>query len=319
MNAVTKSLLLCYLLLLPIFTTAQSAKLAITLADKLILIEGKVDDRIGYFLLDLGVSDVILNSAHFEGVISKEKGVYGLNGRLSTAETKRVNLSLGNIQWKNRLTYLLPLNHLEAAKGKEILGLIGGALFNKCKLLIDLSQMTVEIEKASSGESTASYDQHDLAPTSILPFKLKGGMPWVEVRLNHMFFKFGMDTACEYSLISAKLLPFLEDLIFNKREVNSRGVSAKIKQVTAAKLTQLEVGLLTCHPIGILFVDMGLINQNIPGAKLDGILGFDFLRQFKVAINYHTREIGLWRHPSATKHPILLTQEVSRDSIRLGY
>ena len=187
MNAITKSLILCYLLLSTIFVTAQSAKLAITLVDKLILIEGKVNDRIGYFLLDLGVSDVVLNSAHFEGEISREKEVYGLNGRLSTAETKRVNLSLGNIQWKNRLTYLLPLNHLEAAKGKEILGLIGGALFNKCELLIDLSQMTVNIEKPSSGEPAASYDQHDLAPASILPFKLKGGMPWVEVRLNHMF------------------------------------------------------------------------------------------------------------------------------------
>lgn len=287
---------------------AESVTLPIKLVDKLILIKGVANNQSGYFLLDLGVSDVVLNSAHFKGTKSPDKGVFGINGASASVETKWVKLSLGSLTWKRRFVHLLPLTHLEEAKGEEILGLIGGKIFSKCELEIDLSKMEIQLEKNSDAKASRIFDVLPSAPASIIPFKLKGGMPWVEVQINQVFLKFGIDTASEFNLLSTRLYPLVEDSLYNKRVVRSRGISTKIKSVPAGKLAGMEVGLLSCFPMGVLFTDLTTINQNLAGANLDGILGFDLLRQFKVKINYKTKELFLWRHASSSGHLIILSQ-----------
>lgn len=43
------------------------------------------------------------------------------------------------------------------------------------------------------------------------------------------------------------------------------------------KIGGLEIGLFKCYFMSILFMDMGMINWNLVGVNLDGLLGFDFL------------------------------------------
>ncbi len=308
MNPVIKLVAVCCMCSFSNKLLAETVTLPIKLVDKLILIKGVANNQSGYFLLDLGVSDVVLNSAHFKGTKSPDKGFFGINGSSASVETKWVNLSLGTVSWKRRFVHLLPLTHLEEAKGEEILGLIGGKIFSRCELHIDLSKMELQIDKKTDAKASRIFDALPSAPASIIPFKLKGGMPWIEVRINNLFFKFGIDTASEFNLLSTKLYSFVEDSLYNKRIVRSRGISTKIKSVKAGKLAGMEVGLLPCFPMGVLFTEMRIINQNLAGANLDGILGFDLLRQFKVKINYKTKELFLWRHDSSADHLIILSQ-----------
>lgn len=316
-NHLTRQLLIGCLLLLAKSTMAENARLPIKLIDKLILIEGTIDGKQGYFVLDLGVSDLVLNSHYYKGIKNKAADAFGVNGSLTSLETKWIGAQFGPLIWKRHLAHVLSLRHLEESKGVKILGLVGGRFFKKCQLLIDLHRMEVEVQRSDGRLSLSTLGKYYMEPEAILPFKYKGGMPWVEVRIASVAYKFGLDTASEYSLMHEKWLPSVEAILFNRRRVISRGISATQKTVTSGKLGSIEVGGLSCYPMSTLFTDMGTINRNLAGANLDGLLGFDFLRQFKVVINYDQKEILIWRHSNAKDYPILITFGPQRDS--LGY
>jgi len=314
----TLQLLFCsYLCMATQLALTQTATLPIKLVDKLILIEGTVDDKSGYFILDLGVTDIVLNSRYYKGVKDKSTDAFGINGTLSSVQTIWVRPNFGGIQWKRRLAHIISLRHLEEAKGKRILGLIGGKFFHHYQLLIDLSKMEIEIERDTTSDTIELVSGQFTEPDAIIPFKYKGGMPWIEIRIASTPFKFGLDTASEFSLMHKKYLPFVEDILFNRRQVVSRGISATTKKVLTGKLSQLEVGTLSCYPMSTLFTDMTIINRNLAGATLDGLLGFDFLRQFKVLVDYHRKDIMIWRHEVAKHYPIVLGQLVQKDSLRI--
>lgn len=308
-------LLLSCLLFIAKVALAEKARLPIKLVDKLILIEGTVDGQTGYFMLDLGVSDLVLNNRYFTGIKSKNADAYGVNGTLTSLKTKWIGAEFGSLKWRRRLAHVLSLQHLEDSKGERILGLVGGQFFKKCQLTIDLRKMQVEIQQLGKEQFYNEFSKIYEEPEAILPFKYKGGMPWIEVHIGSVSYKFGLDTASEYSVMHEKWLPSLEPHLFNKRRVVSRGISATEKSVMSGKIGGLEIGTLKCYPMSTLFTDMGTINRNLAGANLDGLLGFDLLRQLKVVIDYDRREILVWRHSNAKDYPILITFGQQRDSL----
>ncbi|NRB47741.1 MAG: hypothetical protein HRU41_08695 [Saprospiraceae bacterium] len=314
----TLQLLLCsYFCMATQLALAEHAIIPIKLIDKLILIEGTVEDQTGYFILDLGASDIILNSRYYKGRLEKPAEAFGINGTVSAVEKTWASANFGGVQWKRYLTHILSLKHLEKAKGVKILGLVGGKFFRHCQLLIDLSKMEIEIVRGTTNGTYDLLGDQFSEPDAIIPFKYKGGMPWIEVRIASTSFKFGLDTASEFSLMDTKWLPLVEDLLFNRRQVITRGISAQTKSVLRGKLAQLEIGSLACYPMSTLFTNMSIINRNLAGAKLDGLLGFDLLRQFKVLVNYDHKDIMIWRHKLAKSYPLILTQVKQKDVLRI--
>lgn len=296
---------------------ADHAIIPIKLVDKLILIEGTVEDQTGYFILDLGASDIILNSRYYKGSDQKPAEAFGINGTVTAVEKIWAIANFGGVKWNRRIAHILSLRHLEKAKGEKILGLVGGKFFHRYQLLIDLSRMEIEIAKNKNNDIVGLLGDRFTEPDAIIPFKYKGGMPWIEVRIASTPFKFGLDTASEFSLMDTKWLPFVEDLLFNRRKVLTRGISTKTKSVLRGKLAQLEIGPLSCYPMSTLFTNMMNINNNLAGAKLDGLLGFDFLRQFKVLVDYDHKDILIWRHTHSRGYPLVLGQVQQRDSLRI--
>ena len=315
LSHLSRSLMLCCLLCMTTAALAEKARLPIKLVDKLILIEGTVDGKTGYFMLDLGVSDLVLNNKYFTGIKSRNTDAYGVNGSLSSLETKWIGAEFGSLKWKRRQAHLLSLEHLEDSKGEKVLGLVGGKFFKQCQLTIDLRKMEVEIQQHSKDFSHDSFSKFYSEPEAILTFKYKGGIPWIEVSIGSKAYKFGLDTASEYSVMHEKWLPSVETHLFNKRMVVSRGISATEKSVLSGKVGDLAVGTLKCYPMSTLFTDMGTINRNLAGANLDGLLGFDLLRQFKVVIDYDRKEVLVWRHSNAKNYPIMITFGQQRDSL----
>lgn len=163
---------------------SQKAIIPIHFAGKLILIEGTVNGKKGFFILDLGATGLVLNKQYFSGTSNNMLKAYGVNGALSSLETCIANLTIGEIIWKNKEATLLPLSYLENSREKQILGLVGGNLFRKSELIIDFQEKVLLL--SNNVEQNTGPTNVMLAKNKglILPFKMKGGMPWIEVRLN---------------------------------------------------------------------------------------------------------------------------------------
>src|SRR5256714_2783473 len=127
--------------------------------------------------------------------------------------------------------------------------------------------------------------------SSKVKFRLAGGaqpLILVPVHVNDRGpFDFILDTGAGTSLISSELSKELDVTVIGAKEGQSAG--GKVS-VSLAKVASLAVGETKVNDIDVGIVDLGHIAKTV-GAKIDGDLGYNFLKHFRVSINYRDCEI----------------------------
>ena len=124
-------------------------------------------------------------------------------------------------------------------------------------------------------------------------FRLAGGaqpLILVPVRVNGQGpFEFILDTGAGTSLLSTSLADRLKVTILGSKEGQSAGGKVTVSlgkidtiEVGEARLTDLEAGM----------VDLAHIGKTV-GANIDGDLGYNFLRHFRMTVDYAGCEIRL--------------------------
>src|ERR1700682_2429350 len=114
-------------------------------------------------------------------------------------------------------------------------------------------------------------------PLILVPVKVNGRGP----------FEFILDTGAGTSLLSTALAQQLDVKVLGSKEGQSAG--GKVS-VSLAKLDSLAVGEARLSEIDVGIVDLDQIGKTV-GAKIDGDLGYNFLKHFRISINYDKCEI----------------------------
>jgi predicted aspartyl protease len=102
-------------------------------------------------------------------------------------------------------------------------------------------------------------------------------------------FDFILDTGAGTSLLSSDLATQLEVKIIGSKDGMSAG--GKVS-VSLAKVDSLTVGETKLNDVDVGTVDLGPIGKAI-GARIDGDLGYNFLKHFRVTIDYRSFELRL--------------------------
>ena len=127
--------------------------------------------------------------------------------------------------------------------------------------------------------------------TAKVKFRLAGGaqpLILLPVQVNDRGpFDFILDTGAGTSLLSSDLAKELDVEIIGSKDGQSAG--GKVS-VSLAKVDSLAVGETKLLDVDIGVVDLAHIGKTI-GAKLDGDLGYNFLKYFRVTIDYRDCEI----------------------------
>jgi len=116
-------------------------------------------------------------------------------------------------------------------------------------------------------------------PLILLPVQVNGDGP----------FEFILDTGAGTSLLSSDLAKKLKIKIISTKEGQSAG--GKIS-VSLAKVDSLAVGQAKLDDVDVGIVDLTHIGNTI-GTKIDGDIGYNFLKHFRITIDYHDCEIRL--------------------------
>lgn len=127
----------------------------------------------------------------------------------------------------------------------------------------------------------------------VVPFDLKGHMILVKAKLNDSpkEYTFMVDTGALNAVREETAREIaLEDAV----EVDSMSTGGGTKKVRLARLARLSVGGMEVRECGTGVFDFSLIDQ-LTGVRLDGILGSNFLRHFRVTIDYRNRQLALAR------------------------
>jgi predicted aspartyl protease len=116
-------------------------------------------------------------------------------------------------------------------------------------------------------------------PLILLPVQVNGDGP----------FEFILDTGAGTSLLSSDLAKKLKIKIISTKEGQSAG--GKIS-VSLGKVDSLAVGQAKLDDVDVGIVDLTHIGNTI-GTKIDGDVGYNFLKHFRITIDYQDCEIRL--------------------------
>lgn len=116
-------------------------------------------------------------------------------------------------------------------------------------------------------------------PLILLPVEVNGEGP----------FEFILDTGAGTSLLSSELGEKLGIKILGSKEGQSAGGAVS---VSLAQLSSLAVASAKLDNVDVGLVDLSHIGKTV-GAKIDGDLGYNFLKHFRITLDYRKSEIRL--------------------------
>jgi predicted aspartyl protease len=132
-------------------------------------------------------------------------------------------------------------------------------------------------------------------------FRLAGGaqpLILLPVHVNeHGPFDFILDTGAGTSLLSTELAKQLDVKIIGSKE--GHGAGGKVA-VSLARVDSLAVGEMRLQTVDVGIVDLASIGRAVD-AKIDGDIGYNFLKQFRVTVDYHHSVIRL-EDPKRIEH-----------------
>lgn len=262
------------------------------LEGKLIIIQATVDGQIGNFILDTGISDLLLNSRYFEGDQTEER-FDGLNGQGGAIELSRPPVQIGDQSWGRVNARIVSMSALERSKDIRIHGLLGTYIFRKFTLLIDYRKRELQMYPLDRKGENSTFAQ-GLLPDEVLAFKYKGGTPLIDLQVGGIALKLTLDTGAEVNLFANKYLEQLGSFIKQRRQQRFYGFGNEGQKATFASLSGVQTSLRKVAEMNTAFASLDHYNRHVIGPKTDGILGYEFLQQFRVAFNFKKREVYLW-------------------------
>ena len=128
--------------------------------------------------------------------------------------------------------------------------------------------------------------------------------PTVRVQINGKEFEFWLDTGSSLTVLSSNVAAEAGVSIIGRETMNV-ATFAGIAPVRPAVLKRIEIGAIVIANSPAIVMDAGLMRvradaQGVPmgGMRVDGIIGWDIIRQFDVTLDYQKRTMTL-RRPEA--------------------
>lgn len=264
-----------------------------TLVNKIILVQAEVDNKTGWFVLDTGVSALTLNRKYFNG-FEATRVFTDINGNESAVQLKVVDLSLDAWIARNLSAEVVEFQAVEASLKRPILGNIGTGAFRGCELVLDYVFREITIYQLDAkGKRNSDYYLHTNAADTV-DFQMKGEIPVIEAIVGAETIRLGLDTGAGINLWEATSKLKIGNYWQKGNEAHLTGVVGRTQGLESGQIFKVRIGKMECLPMSTIFTSLTHLNLNTSGRSLDGIIGYEWLSQFRVAINFRKRQICLW-------------------------
>jgi len=265
-----------------------------TLGGGLIIIQAKINDSIGNFVIDTGAEGLVLNSKHFKGVRDDSRGYYGLSGRGKTLTVSYNNAVLvDDLNFNNVDADVVDLSSIELKKGMKVLGLIGYDLLKDFEIMFNYRGRFISLSRVDGRGNVIDPMPFILDKKDSLSFVMGNFIPVIDVTVNGVKKKFGIDSGAEINLLDLKKSKDIMTQFSPIRTISLVGSDGKDSEVLAGRLYRLAIlDVYRCATMATVLMNMDNLNK-IYKTNLDGILGFEFLSPWLFSINYKKQKLYL--------------------------
>ncbi|HMR89553.1 MAG TPA: aspartyl protease family protein [Saprospiraceae bacterium] len=279
---------------IPTIQEKSSLIVPFTLNGGLIIIQAKINDSIGNFVIDTGAGGLVLNSQHFKGVRDDSRGYYGLSGRGKALTVSYDNaVKVNDLEFNNVDADVVDLSSIELKKGLKILGLIGFNLLKDYEIMFNYRGRFIALSAVDNKGNVIDPMPYILNKKDSLSFVFGNFIPVIDVTVNGVKKKFGIDSGAEINLLDLKRSKDIMSQFTPIRTISLTGSDGKDSEVIAGRLYRVAIlEVYRCATMATVLMNMENLNK-IYQSNLDGILGFEFLSPWLFSINYKKQKLYL--------------------------
>lgn len=262
-------------------------------AGRLVTVEASIDTISGIFILDTGAERLLLNQDYFEGDYQDRDYVnYGSTGRDKTVWRKGVDtLNWDNIFFPNVLANILDLSHIEAKRKLDVIGIIGYEVFKEYELLLDYPNRLIILTRLDHKGHRIDKDVFEKEVTfDSLDFELENHGIFLNATVNGVSLKLNLDSGAEINLLDRRVNKKVMKNFEIAKRVRLMGTGKNEVEAIAGVLKNVELGVQPNRSMRTLITNLEDLRR-IYQTKVDGVLGFEFLRPRRTVINYKRKKV----------------------------
>ncbi|MFY0603368.1 MAG: hypothetical protein JXQ93_05430 [Flavobacteriaceae bacterium] len=292
------------------FTKAQkinkyTTRIPFKLVDRLIVIEGELKGKKGEFIFDTGSEKLLINKVHFSKLILHDDKISKTSGILDYIDNpiqKRIQqFSLKNLLLSNKKSDLIDLSHIEKAKKIKILGIIGYNILKDYEVFVDLYLNQITLTQIDKNGNVLGKDVYLEKIEDSISFHLKKHAIILDGFINKRKAVFALDSGAEFNQLNNRSHKKALKYFYPKGRVVLKGASNKKLEVISGNLFRVRLSkTLYFGPMKTILTSFHNIDKAF-GAKLDGILGYDFFAQKRTIINYKKQKLYFIKYPIIRK------------------
>jgi predicted aspartyl protease len=244
------------------------------------------------FILDTGAGTSLLSpelAKQLNVKIIGAKEGQSAGGKVSVSLARVESLAVGETRLPGVDVGLVDLSHVGKTVGARIDGDLGYNFFKHFRITIDYRNLEIRFDDPKRverfGQSAVTEIPMRLAnpakPLILVDVYANGGGP----------FQFAIDTGSSTSAITPELAT---QLGLAATPIGAATTGGAHVAVTAATLASFQVGGARIENASVIVADFFAMLSQVVGTRLDGIVGYSFLRNYKVAFDYPNATLSLF-------------------------
>lgn len=276
--------------------SSKSTTIPFTLLGGLIMVNTEINGENAACILDTGAPSIIINKsddliAQTDGMV---EGIYG-DLRMKSRVVKR--FAMGSLKKKNIEALEVDISYLEKLKAQNIDGILGVSVYEDEEIMINYNERLISLLPKQHRDF---YDQKTVSNS--ISFAMEDQLPVIKVKIGKRFYYFGVDTGAEVNVINKKTLESLKKHRSMSDETQSIAGLGEGSQAAIAAIHLFKIQEQSFQNQEFVVVDLGDFNESLE-IKLDGILGYPFLSEQLISLDFRKSKMRFWEdHSTIATH-----------------
>lgn len=263
-------------------------------AGRLLLVETEIDGEVGNLVFDTGANGLVFNSTYFRNRLKSDgSGTMGSTGAVGNVEQVTIEkLEMGGLIYKNLRVDLTNLGHIENRRGVKILGLFGFNLIRNFEVQIDTRNNQLKLFRIDKSGKRSVSQKTQFSSDLTQKINMQANIVLLEGVIGGRSLTFCLDTGAESNVISSFCNKNVLKTLTITRRSGLHGVGSARSEVLFGRMNDFSLGNQSFNGMETIVSNLDALGEAY-GTKIDGMLGYSFLEQGVVCINFVKRQLEL--------------------------
>ena len=258
------------------------------------LIEAKVDDQIGNLVFDTGANGLVLNSTYFRNHLKSGGSIAnGITGPVGLVEQISIGkLEFAEITYKNIKADVTNLGHIENRRGFKILGLLGFSMMRNLEIVIDAKNNELILTRIDKTGKRVNNTNPEFKADYLQKFETTTNILFLKGKIAGKNLNFCFDTGAETNAISSDSNKNILNSLTITRRSTLKGVGSARSEVLFGRMNDFSIGERQITEMETIISNLDALSEAYE-TRINGILGYNFLEQGTICINFVKKQFGI--------------------------